>query len=144
MKYTTEVWIKLDRPTTIALFDNPDNLARWQKDLIGFEPMDGIPGQAGSQMRLTYRMGKRELEMVETIVTRDFPDRFIATYEAKGVWNQCHNTFKDKNGGTHWQMETEFRFSGWMKLMGWLMPGMFKKQTRQSMADFKAFAEGPH
>jgi len=43
---------------------------------------------------------------------------------------------------TLWESESEFRFDGLlMKLMGRLMPGTFRKQSRQHMQDFKAFAE---
>jgi hypothetical protein len=31
--------------------------------------------------------------------------------------------------------------SGFMKVIGFLMPGSFRKQSRQHLEDFKAFAE---
>lgn len=43
---------------------------------------------------------------------------------------------------TKWISESEFQFSGFMmKLMGFLMPGAFKKQSIKYLGDFKAFAE---
>ncbi|MEO2058942.1 MAG: SRPBCC family protein, partial [Mesonia sp.] len=38
--------------------------------------------------------------------------------------------------------ESEFQFSSFaMKVMGFLMPGAFKKQSLKYMKDFKAFVE---
>ncbi|GGX39052.1 SRPBCC family protein [Streptomyces chryseus] len=43
---------------------------------------------------------------------------------------------------TLWVSESEYRFSRvLMRLVGVLMPGAFRKQSRQHMQDFKAFAE---
>ena len=37
--------------------------------------------------------------------------------------------------------EQEFKFKGFMKLIGFLMPGAFKKQSIKYLEDFKNFAE---
>ncbi len=94
-------------------------------------------------MKLEYKMGKRELTMVETITVRDFPERFAGTYETKGVWNLVDNHFKDNGDGTTtWIGNCEFKFSGFMKVMSWFMPkSMFSKQSMTYLKDFKTFAE---
>ena len=143
MKYTTEVHIHLPRKRVIELFDSTENLYKWQPGLQSFDHLEGDPGQEGAKSHLKYKMGKRDLEMVETIVARNLPDSFAATYETKGVWNRMDNEFIDK--GEHetlWRTTSEFKCTGFMRLMAVFMPGMFKKQTRKSMQDFKAFAEG--
>ena len=87
-------------------------------------------------------MGKREIEMIETITRRNLPAEFHGTYEAKGVYNIQKNFFTALGENrTKWVSESEFKFSGMMKLMGWLMPGAFKKQSQKYLDDFKAFAE---
>ncbi len=63
--------------------------------------------------------------------------------QRSGTTLQAIHHFEDNDtGGTAWVMETEFQCTGIMWLMTTLMPGMFKKQTRQAMAAFKAFIEG--
>ncbi len=143
MKYQNKVTIDLPRQRVIELLDNPDNMKYWQKGLISFELLGGDPGREGAQMKLHYKMGKRELEMIETIVNYDFPERFDATYEAKGVWNLVENHFREDDAGhTVWTADHEFKFSGVMKLMSWFMPkSMFQKQSCQYLEDFKSFAE---
>ena len=93
-------------------------MKHWQPGLISFEHISGDHGKPGAKMLLKYKMGKREVEMIETILVRNFPDEFTGTYEAKGVWNKVRNTFSEpKPGITVWTSENEFKFKGFMKLM---------------------------
>lgn len=142
MKYTCEIVI--DRPVeeVIALFDNPDNMEKWQPGFISFEHMSGEPGQPGAKSRLVYKMGNREIEMIETILTRNLPEEFSGTYDAGNVYNIVKNSFVPTDGGkTTWKVYQEFKFSGFMRIIGWLMPGSFKKQSMEHMGLFKEFAE---
>ena len=142
MKYTTHVEIALPRNRVIELFDNPDNYSSWQESLVGMELLEGAAGQEGARTSLEHKMGSREITMIETVTHRGLPERFTATYEAKGVWNEADNHFSELDGDrTMWKMDTEFRCSGLMWLMTNLMPGMFKKQTQATMEAFKSFAE---
>lgn len=142
MKYTTEVEINRPVERVIELFDNPDNLKEWMQGLQSFEHLSGTPGQPGAKSRLKFKMGKRELEMVETIKVRNLPAEFSGTYEAKGVYNIVTNRFvplgPDK---TKYITEQEFQFKGFMKIIAFLMPGAFKKQSREYADDFKNFVE---
>ncbi len=142
MKYTVEIDIDLARDRVIELFDSSENMKHWQEGLIDFEHLSGTPGEVGAKMKLLYKMGKREIEMVETITKRDLPDEFAGTYEAKNVFNIVDNTFLAiSENKTKWVSYNEFQFNGFMKLIGFLMPGAFKKQSLKSMQDFKRFAE---
>lgn len=143
MKYTTEITVHVPRQEFIKKMDSIDNLKHWQQGLKNCQVISGAPGEVGSKMELSYRMGKRDLVLVETIMKRDLPKELHATYDTKGVHNIQKNYFKDIDGeSTLWISETEFQFSGlMMKMMGFLMPGAFKKQSVKYMQDFKAFVE---
>lgn len=142
MKYTNEVEINLPREKVVELFDNIDNLKHWQPGLLSFEALSGTPGHPGAKSKLKYKMGKKEIEMVETITKRDLPDEFSGTYETKGVWNSVSNKFIPVGDNkTKIISETEFNFSGFMKVIGFLMPGAFKKESQKFLDRFKAFAE---
>ena len=52
MKYTREVVIDLPRDRVIELFDDADNLPKWQEGLQRFEHVSGEPGQPGAKSRL--------------------------------------------------------------------------------------------
>lgn len=142
MKYSTDIIIALPRQEVVALFDSAENLAHWQDGFVSMTPLSDTPTAPGAKAKLVYQMGKRRIEMVETIETYNFPDEFTATYEAKGVWNRNANFFEEIDPGqTRWRQESEFRFTGFMKIIGWIMPGAFPKQSNKFMQDFKAFAE---
>ena len=142
MKYTTEIVVDVPRDEFIKKMDDPDNMKHWQQGLIGYEQLSASPGQEGSRMSLSYEMGKRKMDLVETIIKKDLPEEIHMTYETKGVHNIQKNYFKEEGEKTRWVSESEFQFSGFgMKLMGFLMPGAFKKQSLKYMQDFKAFAE---
>ena len=143
MKYTSKITINLPREEVIAKLDNADNMKHWQRGLINYELLEGTPGQPGAKMKLNYQMGKRKLSMTETIIENNFPSEFHSTYDTKGVLNTQRNFFnKVDDNTTEWVSESEFKFDSFgMKLMGWLMPGAFKKQSMKYLNDFKNFAE---
>lgn len=142
MRYTNEIEIDLPRNRVIELFDSSENMKFWQPELISFEHLSGMPGQVGAKSRLKYKMGKREVEMVETITKRNLPDEFDGTYDAKGVHNIILNKFIEVSPGkTKWVSDCEFQFSGFMKIIAFLMPGAFKKQSQKYLEQFKSFAE---
>lgn len=142
MKYTNEVEINLPVDNVVELFDNLENMKHWMPGLQSYEHLSGTPGQPGAKMRLKFKMNNREIEMIETITKRDLPREFSGTYEAKGVYNVISNKFIPLGPNkTKYIAESEFRLSGFMKILGWLMPGAFKKQSQVYLDSFKKFAE---
>lgn len=142
MHYTTELTIDLPRDRIIELFDSVENLYKWQPELISFEHLSGDPGEVGARSKLVYKMGRREMEMIETVTHKNLPENFSGTYEAKGVFNAVSNQFDVINSTkTRWIVETECQFSGIMKILSIFMKGSFRKQTRLFMDRFKNFAE---
>jgi hypothetical protein len=143
MKYTIEIEIEQPRDVVSELIGDLETRKTWQPDLLEIEPLEGEPGREGSTALLKYRMGKAVLEMKETVEENRLPDRFSCTYQADKVWNRVENHFEDAaNGGTLWRFTSEFRFSGFMKFMAMILPGMFRKQSLKYMTQFKDFAEG--
>ena len=143
MKYTNSVIINLPRQRVIELFDSSENLAKWQPGFVSYEHLSGDPGKEGAQAKMIYQMGSRTTEMIETITLNTMPDDFNSTYETKGVHNIQENKFRQKGPDvTEWTSISEFKFSTFpMKLIGWVMPGAFKKQTCKFMDSFKEYAE---
>ena len=91
MKYTVEIEINKPVDRVIELFDNPDNMDKWMEGLQSFEPISGVPGQPGATSKLKFKMGKREIEMIETVTVRNLPDEFSGNYEGKGFFNTVRN-----------------------------------------------------
>ncbi len=143
MKYTCEVLINLPRKEVVEKLDNPDNMKFWQKGLVRFQHLNGEPGKPGAESKLIYLMGKRRVEMIETITFTNLPEEIHLNYFTKGVVNIQKNYFDEEGDKTRWVSECIFKFSGFMKFMSFFMgSGAFKKQSQLYLDDFKAFAEG--
>jgi hypothetical protein len=142
MKYTCDIDISLPRDRVSELFQDPSRISEWQDSFVSMKLVSGEAGQAGNVHELVHKMGKRDMVMIETIKENSMPARFVATYESGGVWNLMENDFTENpDGSTHWHIDCEFQCSGFIKIMMWVAPFMFKKQTNKMMSDFKAFAE---
>lgn len=142
MRYESEIIINLPRTRVIELFDSFDNLKKWQEGLISYEHLSGEPGQPGTKTRLLYDMGRRRMEMIETIIERNLPDEFSATYDASGVHNIVRNNFYDEGEQTRWVLDSDFQFRSYMRIVSLFIPNSsFRNQTRSSMESFKRFAE---
>lgn len=143
MKYKVEIEINKPVDEVIKLFDNVDNLYEWMDGLQSFETISGTQGEVGAKAKLVYKMGKREIEMIETITSKNLPDDFSGTYETKGVFNKIKNSFvKVDENTTKYVSEQEFIFESFaMKFMALIMPGAFKKQSMKYLTAFKKFAE---
>ena len=143
MNYTCEIEIEKPVDEVVGLFDNVDNMYEWMIGLESFEHLSGTPSEPGAKSKLRFKMGKREMEMVETITSKNLPEEFSGTYEADGTLNIVKNSFvpvgEDR---TKWVAEHEFQFgTTGMKIMGFFMPWAFKRQTMKYLQSFKDFAE---
>lgn len=145
MKYTTEISIDLPIQRVMELFHDTKNLKEWQPGLQSYTHLSGVPGQVGAKAKLIFKTSGRVLEMIETITVSDAPREFSGIYEVKRVWNEVRNFFSSPSPDTtKWVSECEFRFTNlFMKLVGKLMPGSFKKQSFEFQRLFKKFAESP-
>lgn len=142
MKYTLEIEINQPINKVITLFNDEDNLFKWMSGLQSIEHLQGEPGKKGSTTKMIFKEGKRNIEMIETIITNNLPEELIASYEAKGVYNLAKIAFIPiSETKTKYLSEQEFQLKGFMKIFGWIMPAAFKKQSLKYLNMFKEFAE---
>ncbi len=141
--YTVSVDIDLPRDRVIELFDNPDNMFRWQDGLQSFDHVSGEPGQPGAISTLTYLNGKHKLVLTEEISERNLPDEFNGTYSWAGGQNTLVNRFIELGPDkTRWESTCEYSFRNIpLRLMALLAPGVFRKQNQRFLDNFKAFCE---
>ena len=143
MQYVVDTVIDKPLDEVIALFDSTDNLKEWLEGLEKFEHIEGTPGEMGAKSRLTFKMGDKDLVMVETITSKNLPDEFTGTYEMEGVFNTIQTRFEGTGANqTRMTMDSAFEFQSLpMKIMAFFAPFIFKKQTRKNLEAFRAFAE---
>jgi hypothetical protein len=143
MTYTIEILIDKPISEVIKKIDAPHNLKHWHEGLVSTEHIAGTPGEFGAKMKLSYDLGKRKIELIETITKRNFPDEFHATYNTKGMHNIQQNYFSSTGPNqTKWKSKSEFQpTTFFMRAMLFFMPGAFKKQSLKYMINFKNFVE---
>lgn len=141
MEYTHEIVINRPRDQVADLFEDPESLHEWQPEFIRTEHKSGEPGKKGAQSVMVYKRGPGTMEITEIIQVNNLPDEYIAVYETNDVVNTQHNRFIAEGDATRWILDSTFEFKGFMRIMGALMPGQFRKQTLKTMEAFKAFAE---
>lgn len=143
MKYTIETVIDAPLEDFISKMDNPDYMKHWQRGLVSHEFTSGIPGEKGSKMVMNYDHKGRKFSLEETIIDRSLPNKFDATYVMPGMYNLQRNIFESTSDGkTKWISNCEFTSDKFMyRIMMFLMPGLFKKQSILLINDLKAFVE---
>lgn len=152
MKYTVSIEIAVPREGVAQLLADPAHLPKWLRGLVLHKPLSGVHGQVGTKSRVVMQMGQQKIECTETITRREpadlrgIPKRSVVRFDreivGKGMWSAVRDRLTEAGPETTlWVSESEFRFSGLMRLMALLMPAAFRKQSHQHMQDFKAFAE---
>lgn len=142
MQYDNAIEIDVPRDEVVALFVDPDSAKHWQEGLQSREQLSGQPTQEGAEARLVFGTRGKPMVMTELVLHRDLPAAYDLSYDARGALNVVKNRFTDLGDGrTRWDQHNEFQFSGLLRLMGWLMPGMFRRQSLTYMEAFKLFAE---
>ena len=144
MKFTCSVDIDAPIDRVFELFDNQENMKKWQPDLLSIEHLSGTPRQPGAKSRLKYKNGKHEFDLIETIIENTPPHKFSGEYETEGVcWNTMKSSFTQiGENKTRYQASIEYKFYGLMvRIMALIMPWVFRKQVQKYLDNFKAFVE---
>lgn len=142
MKHKTEVVIDADRATVWRLFDNADNMTKWQPTLKSFTHRSGTPGEPDTVSDLVYDENGREVVLTETITARREPDFLAGTYESKWGNAVIVNHFEDiGDGRTRWAAYHNHTFKGFMKVMALFVARSIRKRSEADMERFKLFVE---
>ena len=144
MKFECSTEINAPIEKVVALFNDPGNFKEWQDGFISYEPISGSPRQVGAKSKITFINRKHKMELIETIQVMNLPAEMTALYEHEHMMNTLINSFSELPGQkTRYTTNIGYiKFNGFMpRLMAWLMPGMFRKQSQKWVDQFKAFVE---
>ena len=144
MKFQGSIDINKSRDTVVALFTNPQYLKEYQDGFVKKELVSGEEGQDGAISKIYYKYGSRDMELTETITANQLPDSFDASYHHKHMDNTMKCTFTSLGDNTtRYYYEFEYTRINWFmpKLIAILFPGMYQKQVKKWMKQFKEFVE---
>lgn len=142
MKYDLSIEIKKPLNRVIDLFSDPKRIVEWQTGFIKYEHLSGEFGAVGSINRLHFKQNGRIIVLDELVEVVDLPENFTAIYTTKGIWNKNVNSFVALDEKTTlWHSYNEFKFLGAYKFLRLFVGKTIKKQSGQTLKNFKQFAE---
>jgi len=142
MRYTLSNTINKPLETVIAKFTDPEGVKHWMDGLQRIEHVSGKPHEVGARTDFHFRHRNREMKIEETILEQDLPRRIKFGYRSPMGYNEVEIVFDKNADGTVRQTSNNFFvLTGFKKIMGLLMKGMFKKQSMKYMDAFKRYAE---
>lgn len=142
MKLKTEVIIDADRASVWRMFDDPENMTKWQSTLKSFTHKSGTPGQPDAVSELVFEEKGRTRVMIETIGARREPEFLAGTYESKWGIAVIFNHFEETgDGNTRWVAYWNHSFRGFMKIMAFFMRKSICNRTESDMQRFKLLVE---
>jgi len=145
VKFTCTTEINLPIRKVVELYVNKNNLKEWQKELISYDHISGIPEEVGAVTRLKYK----SVTIFETITFKNIAFEINGEYEHKRsektiLVHKASNRFSSlKENRTLYEMEIEtIKIFGILpKLMSLVMGGAAKKYYQNLLYQFKKFAE---
>lgn len=143
MKYSCTVTINLPIAKTVELWENENNFKEWQDGFKSIELLSGTSNTKGAKSKILFE-GKQKMELIETIISNDLPNKKIGLYEHIHMTNtQTSRFIAIDDNTTQYISEVEYiKFNGILiKLMAKLFPSKFKAQSQKWMIQFKQFAE---
>lgn len=142
MKHKTEILIDADLATVWRIFDDPDNMAKWQPTLKSFTHKTGTPGQADAVSELIYDENGRQVVMIETITARREPDFLGGIYESNWGTTVTFNHFEETDDGkTRWTSNMNYQFKGFMKIKAFFIQKSIRNRSDRNMNRFKLLVE---
>ncbi|OUS01066.1 hypothetical protein A9Q86_10000 [Flavobacteriales bacterium 33_180_T64] len=142
MKYTISNTI--DKPIDIvaAKFLEPDGALQWMEGLQKIERLSPNPYEVGAKSRFHSLYKNKKFVIDETILEQNMPNQIKFGFTSSTGYNEVEMVFEQINDNSTKQINNSyFQLKGFMKILGPLMKGMFKKQSMKYLNAFKEFAE---
>jgi hypothetical protein len=141
MKYIEEITINRTLDKVIEVFKDEGQLKHWQRGLLKSRSIHGEAGEVGSVRKLKIDLDLSTITMREEITHKNLPHEWFAEYRSAGLISIQKNYFSEVEGSTVWRSDSEFKFSGYMKMISKLLPSIFKERSKIVMKDFKDYIE---
>jgi len=140
MEYTVETTIQKPLQEVLEQYHQSSNYMKWMPGIKSYKNTKGTQREEGSKSVYEFTMNGRDFTIEETIIKNE-GTAIIAKYVSNGTLNTQTTKFIpiDENT-TRYKVQESFELKGFMKLIGFLMPSSFKKQTKEFVEAFRYFA----
>ncbi len=142
MKIRVEAEIRASRDFVWAVFDNPDNLPRWQPTLESFTHQTGEAGQPRVSSELVYNENGKKITMIETVTERRKPQFMAGIYESARTTSLIviHLEEIDDNT-TRFVSYTNMKFKGIMRILSLFVGNSVRIRAEADLNRFKLLVE---
>lgn len=142
MKYTLSNTINKPLEEVIEKFRDLEGVKHWMEGLQKIEHLSGTPGELGAKSDFYFLHKSKEMKISETILEQNLPNQIKFAYQSPMGYNEVEMIFEKHSDNTVKQTNNSFfELKGFMKIMGFLMKGMFRKQSLKYMTAFKNYVE---
>ncbi len=142
MNYTLSNTINRPMAEVMQKFKDPEGVKHWMEGLTRIEHLSGTPGEVGAKSDFYFLHKNKEMKITETILEQDLPRQIKFGYQSGMGYNEVELRFEELDAHTVKQTSNSyFETRGLMKVFGFLMQGLFKKQSMKYMDAFKAYVE---
>jgi len=142
MRYSVSNTINESQDKVIEKFLDPEGTKHWMQGLQRVEHISGTPGKLGAKSDFYFLHKNKEMKISETILEQNMPNQIKFAYQSPMGYNEVEMLFeKISENETKQTNNSYFELKGFMKLMGFFMKGMFKKQSLTYINDFKKYVE---
>ena len=142
MKYTLSNTINRPMAEVMQKFKDPEGVKHWMEGLTRIEHLSGTPGEVGAKSDFYFLHKNKEMKITETILEQNLPRQIKFGYQSGMGYNEVELRFEELDAHTVKQTSNSyFEMRGLMKVFGFLMQGLFKKQSMKYMNAFKAYVE---
>lgn len=142
MKYTVSNTINKPLDVVIAKFKEPEGAKHWMEGLQKIERLSGNTHEVGAKSDFHFIHRNKEMKISETILEQDLPRQIKFGFQSAMGYNEVEMIFEKLSDNTVKQTNNSyFELKGFMKIMSFLLKGMFKKQSMKYLNGFKEYVE---
>jgi hypothetical protein len=142
MKYTLSNTINRPLHKVMEKFKEPEGVKHWMEGLERIDHLSGTPGEVGAKTDFYFHYKGREMKITETILEQNLPHQIKFAYQSPMGYNEVEMRFESLSpDATKQTTNSYFALKGIMRIMGFVMKGLFKKQTMTYMTGFKRYVE---
>lgn len=142
MRYTLSNTINKPLSVVAEKFKDTEGAKEWMEGLHTIEPVSGEPGEKGATCYFHFTHKGKEMKLLETILEENLPNQIKFSYTSGFGYNEVELLFEEiSENVTKQTTNNYFQLKGFMKIMGFFMSGLFKKQSMKYMDGFKKYAE---
>lgn len=142
MKYTVSNTINSSLDKVHKKFIEPEGALNWMEGLVRIDHISGTQGEVGAKTDFYSVYKNKEMKISETILEQNLPHQIKFAYVSPMGYNEVELLFEEIDEHTVKQTNNSFfALKGFMKVMGFFMKSMFKKQSLKYMNGFKNYVE---